>query len=62
MPRSKLLTVEQARTALGGISRTTFYALRAEGSLPVVKIRDRTFIRPEDIDALIARSTRQVAA
>lgn len=51
-----LLSVTQAREALGGVSVATFYNLVNDGDLALVKIRGRTFVRREDIDALIERS------
>lgn len=62
MARTKLLNVEEACRALGGISRSMLYVLIADGELEIVKIRDRTFVRPEDIDALIQRNVTQQTA
>jgi excisionase family DNA binding protein len=41
-----------------GVSRQSVYRLVAKGSLPVVKIHDRTLFRPRDVEALIERSTQ----
>jgi excisionase family DNA binding protein len=40
---------------LGGISYQTLYQLVADRSLRLVKVRRRSFIRRDDIDALIER-------
>jgi len=42
-----------------GVSRQSIYRLVADGSLPVVKIHDRTLFRPSDVAALVERSTRR---
>jgi excisionase family DNA binding protein len=41
-----------------GVSRPTLFRLIADGDLPVVKIRARSLIRQEDLDALIRRSVQ----
>jgi excisionase family DNA binding protein len=51
----RLLSVRAVCDRLG-VSRQSVYRLVADGSLTVVKIRDRTLFRPADIDALIERS------
>ncbi len=56
--RTALLTVDEAREALGGISVGTFYHLVADG-LPLVKLRSRTFVRPEDIAEFVERNLRR---
>lgn len=56
MERKDLLTVDETRLALGGVSTGTVYNLANAGDLPLVKIRGRTFVRAEDIAALIERS------
>jgi len=53
-----LLSIPEARAELGDIGVTTLYALVAEGALPLVKIRRRSFIRAEDVEALIERNLR----
>jgi excisionase family DNA binding protein len=45
-----------------GVSRQSVYRLVTDGSLPVVKIRDRRLFRPSDVEALIERSTRRTAS
>jgi excisionase family DNA binding protein len=52
-PISKLVSRRDARALLGGISNQTLYRLIAERSLRLVKVRRRSFIRRDDIDALI---------
>jgi len=52
-----LLTVDEAREALGGVSVGTFYKLVAEG-LPLVKLRSRTLVRPEDLATFVERNLR----
>jgi excisionase family DNA binding protein len=52
---TQLLNVKEARTALGGVSRATFYSLVNDGDLPVVKVRGRTFVRKTDVSAFIDR-------
>ena len=53
-----LLSVQQACELLG-ISRPTLFRLIRQGALPIVKIGDRTLLRPADLDALIARSLQR---
>jgi len=54
-------TVNEATEALG-IGRTTIYELIKGGELAVVKIGSRTIIRRKDLDALLDRNTRRLAA
>ncbi|GAA0861844.1 hypothetical protein GCM10009115_06100 [Sphingopyxis soli] len=54
-------TVNEATEALG-IGRTTIYELIKGGELAVVKIGSRTIIRRKDLDALLDRNTRHLAA
>jgi excisionase family DNA binding protein len=56
----RLLSVRAVCDRLG-VSRQSVYRLVADGSLPVVKILDRTLFRPSDVEALIERSTRPKA-
>jgi len=58
--RLSLLTVDEACEALGGVSVGTFYKLVADG-LPLVKLRRRTFVRPDDLAAFVERSLRRAA-
>jgi excisionase family DNA binding protein len=51
----RLLSVRAVCDRLS-VSRQSVYRLVADGSLPVVKIRDRTLFRPSDIEALIERT------
>lgn len=60
-PRTALLTVDEAREALGGVSVGTFYKLVADG-LPLVKLRRRTFVRPEDLAEFVERHVTTGAA
>jgi excisionase family DNA binding protein len=46
---------------LGGISRTTFYALVKEGELSLVKIGRRSFVHAEEIDDFLKRKQYQPA-
>lgn len=50
-----LIPLNEARLQLGGISRTTFYALVKEGELSLVKIGSRSFIQAEDLDDFVRR-------
>lgn len=50
-----LLTVDQARHALGGMARSTIFELIRQGELPSLKIGRRRYIRPEDLAAFIDR-------
>jgi excisionase family DNA binding protein len=55
--RQPLLSIADAARALN-VSRSTINRVIACGDLAVVKIGDRTLVRPEDLDALIVRSRR----
>jgi excisionase family DNA binding protein len=50
-----LMPVKEARHQLGGISRSTFYALVKEGELSLVKIGRRSFVQPEDLNDFVRR-------
>jgi excisionase family DNA binding protein len=50
-----LLPVTEALHQLGGISRTTFYALVKEGELSLVKIGRRSFVQAEVLDDFLRR-------
>jgi excisionase family DNA binding protein len=54
----QLIDAEAAMEALGGIGRSTFWALISAGELPIVKIGRRTFIPRSGIDAYIERNTQ----
>ncbi len=49
------MPVTEARQQLGGISRSTFYALVKEGELPLVKIGSRSFVQAEALDDFVRR-------
>jgi excisionase family DNA binding protein len=53
--RQSLLSIADVARVLN-VSRSTINRLIARGDLPIVKIRDRTLVRPDDLDALIARA------
>jgi excisionase family DNA binding protein len=59
VPRRRLLTIDEARRELGGISRTTFYALTNNGQLTTLKIGRRTFVAASELDAFIERRLNQ---
>jgi excisionase family DNA binding protein len=54
----RLLSLAEVCDTLG-ISRQLVYRLISAGDLPVVKLGDRTLVRPDDVDALVTRSTRR---
>jgi excisionase family DNA binding protein len=49
----KLLSIEQARHQLGGISRSTVYELINSGDLQRVKLGGRAFIPQASIDHFV---------
>jgi excisionase family DNA binding protein len=51
-----LTPVKEARQQLGGISRTTFYALVKDGELSLVKIGCRSFVQAEELDDFLTRT------
>ncbi len=51
--RSALLTEEDARAHLGGISRATMIRLRQRGDLACVRIGRRVLFRLFDLDAYV---------
>jgi excisionase family DNA binding protein len=53
--RRRLITVDEARNELGGISRTTFYELVKADELGTVKIGRRTFVAASELDAYVSR-------
>ena len=52
-----LYSIEEARARLGGISRSSLYAILRAGDLPSVVIGCRRFVSAEAIAALIKNST-----
>ena len=50
-----LLSIDQARHQLGGISRTTVYELINSGDLERVKLGGRAFIVSESLSKLVDR-------
>ena len=50
-----LIPATEARQQLGGISRSTFYALVKEGEVSLVKIGSRSFVQPEALDDFVKR-------
>jgi excisionase family DNA binding protein len=50
-----LMPVKEAQQQLGGISRSTFYALVKEGELSLVKIGSRSFVQAEELDDFLRR-------
>ena len=44
---------------MGGISRTTFYALVKEEELSLVKIGRRSFVQAEELDDFLKRNSRE---
>jgi excisionase family DNA binding protein len=57
----RLISVAEATDWLGGISRTTFYALVKEGQLSLVKIGRRSFVHAQEIDDFLTRKHYQPA-
>ncbi|WP_096905549.1 AlpA family transcriptional regulator [Dietzia sp. WMMA184] len=54
-PTRHLATIDEARTALGGIGRSTLYKLVQNGELTKVSIGRRGFITIDSIDAYVDR-------
>jgi len=54
-PNRLLIPVPEVLAALGGISRSQFYALLAAGDLCAVKLGRRTFVTAQALDAYVAR-------
>ena len=52
-----LYSIEETRALLGGISRSSLYAMLRAGRLPSVVIGCRRFVSAEAIAALIGNST-----
>jgi hypothetical protein len=57
-PPPRLLSMQEARERLGGVSAQTVRRIAAEGEFEVVKVRRRSFITAADIDAFIARAAQ----
>lgn len=51
----RLISVEEARDWLGGISRSTLYALVKAKELSLVKIGSRSFVQVKDLDEFVER-------
>lgn len=49
-----LLSVEQARVTLGGISTSSLYKLLNDGVIPAVRLGGRTMVSVADVAALVA--------
>ena len=49
----RLLTVEQAAQALGGISKYTVQAWLSSGKLPRTKVGSRTMIRESALESVV---------
>ncbi|WP_443021512.1 helix-turn-helix domain-containing protein [Sphingobium sp. AntQ-1] len=47
-----LLDISATRQVLGGVSRSTIYALAKKGALQPIKLTRRTMFRREDVEAL----------
>ena len=58
-PAKRLLTSEEARLYLGGISRMTLHRLTSRGEIPLVRIGTRTLLDPDDLDAFIRQAKRR---
>lgn len=55
----RLITIEDAQSALGGIGRSTLYGLVNRGRITKVNIGRRGFITAESIDAYVASLTEE---
>jgi hypothetical protein len=56
-----LYSIEETRARLGGISRSSLYAMLRAGDLPSVVIGCRRFVSAEAIAALISNSTTSMS-
>jgi hypothetical protein len=56
-----LYSIEETRARLGGISRSSLYAMLRAGDLPSVVIGCRRFVSAEAIAALIRHSTTTIS-
>jgi len=61
-PERLLLPYDEARAALGGISRTTLWQLVNQGQIVRVNVGRRGFITAKSIDAYIDRLTAVASA
>lgn len=50
-----LLTVDEARRALGGVGRTTLWRLARDGEIVQVSIGSRAFITTKSVEAYVDR-------
>ena len=51
---SLLVSVDEARRLLGGVSPATFYRLLQRGELPAVKLAGRRFVKRDDLARFVA--------
>jgi excisionase family DNA binding protein len=58
----RLLTVEQAAQALGGISKYTIHAWLSSGKLRRTKVGSRTMIRESELERVIEDGGKSVRA
>jgi Helix-turn-helix domain len=56
---ARLVTREEARAALGGISMASLKRRIRDGDIAVVKVGSRTMIEPAELDAYIDRQRRR---
>jgi predicted DNA-binding transcriptional regulator AlpA len=56
-----LYSIEETRVRLGGISRSSLYAMLRAGDLPSVVIGSRRFVSAEAIAALINQATTTIS-
>lgn len=62
VPERLLYPLPEVRERLGGISRTTLYALIGRGELDVVKIGQRSFITQAALTDFVARLSQTSSA
>jgi excisionase family DNA binding protein len=55
----KLLTVDEAARALGGLSKYTIHAWLSKGRLQRTKIGSRTMIRESELDRFVREQNNQ---
>jgi excisionase family DNA binding protein len=56
-PEPLLHTVNDVLASLGGMSRATFYRLVNDGTITVVKIGSRTYVKDEELRRYVASLT-----
>ena len=61
-PENHLLTSDEVKGRLGGISRMSLHRLVVAGQLPVVRIGSRTLFDPGDVDAFVKRAKQRGTA